>query len=233
MQIVARLYSAISHCDASQSGQQLVDEAAALYTGSIEAKADESDSSGSGKLLFALAQETCEAFNECNGYDDASLNEFILVSLGDMKRMIDSAVAEGFATAVVVAAFTAAAAKQDSPSIGCCDTDRHDDKEPEPRGIPGSSSQTVPCHYSLSRQETRSFPKFLFQNMESNADPAAASSGEGTRRFVCFGRPSKPACDQICLLDRAPRDRYRSTSEPLSAVPSIQKRYEEASHCYR
>jgi hypothetical protein len=90
MQVVARLNSAINHCQASHSGQQLVDEAAALFTGSIEGRAGEDDSSGSGKMLYALAQEFCEAFNECNGYDDASQNVFILASLGDIKRSIGS-----------------------------------------------------------------------------------------------------------------------------------------------
>jgi hypothetical protein len=90
MQIIARLRSAVSHCEASRSGQQLVDEAAAIFTGSIEGKAGQSDSKGSGKLLYALGQEFCEPFNECNAFSDASQNQFVLTSLTDMKRSISS-----------------------------------------------------------------------------------------------------------------------------------------------
>lgn len=90
MQIISRLESAISRCKATQSGQQFVDEAAALYAGSIEGKAGGGDSDGSGVMLFALGQEMCAEFDECQGYDDASLNEFILGSFRDMKRSISS-----------------------------------------------------------------------------------------------------------------------------------------------
>jgi len=90
MQVVAKLRSAISRCEANEPGLELVDQAAALFVGSIEGSYEGGDMDRSGKLLFALGKETCEAFDKCESHDDAAANEFILVSLRDMKRSISS-----------------------------------------------------------------------------------------------------------------------------------------------
>jgi hypothetical protein len=90
MQIVAKLRSAIQQCKTTQSGQKSIDQAAALFVGSIEGPALGGDPDGGGRMLFALAKEMCTAFGECADNNDASINEFILVSLSDMKRSIDA-----------------------------------------------------------------------------------------------------------------------------------------------
>lgn len=88
MQIVSRLRSAVQQCNSTKSGQQLVDEAAALFVGSIEGKELGGSSDLSGKMLFALGKETCKGFGKCESHDDAAVNEFVLVSLQDVKRSI-------------------------------------------------------------------------------------------------------------------------------------------------
>jgi hypothetical protein len=91
MQIAAKLRSSIARCKSSQSGVQLVDEAAALFVGSIEGPELGGDPNGSGKLLYALGKEMCKVFDKCEDEDDdAAANEFVLVSLRDMKRSMSS-----------------------------------------------------------------------------------------------------------------------------------------------
>lgn len=89
MQIVSKLRSAVEDCSKSQGGgQELIDEAAALFVGSIEGPSSGGDSGQSGKFLFALSKETCGAFDKCDDHEDATVNEFVLVSLRDIKRSI-------------------------------------------------------------------------------------------------------------------------------------------------
>ena len=90
MQIISRLRQAISQCRNEKTGQSLIDEAAALFVGSVEGPDVGGDPDGGGKLLFALGKETCHAFDKCESHDDSAANEFILFSLRDMKRSIAS-----------------------------------------------------------------------------------------------------------------------------------------------
>jgi Iap family predicted aminopeptidase len=75
---------------ATKSGQQYIDEASALFVASIEGQSTGGNPDLSGKLLYSLGKDTCDEFDKCESYDDAASNEFILVSLRDMKRLIKS-----------------------------------------------------------------------------------------------------------------------------------------------
>ena len=90
MHVVSHLRMAVSSCGTSQESLRLIDEAAALFVGSIEGPAIGGDIDRGGKLLFALGKETCGDFRKCESHEDSAANEFILVSLQDMKRSISS-----------------------------------------------------------------------------------------------------------------------------------------------
>jgi hypothetical protein len=57
---------------------------------SIKGQSTGGDPDLSGKLLYSLGKDTCDEFDKCESYDDAASNEFILVSLRDMKCSIKS-----------------------------------------------------------------------------------------------------------------------------------------------
>jgi len=95
LQIVSRLQLAIEECKATQGGHTLVDQAAALFIGSIEGSSIGGDEDSGGKLLFALGKETCDNFDKCESHDDAAANEFILFSMRDMKQSISSSDCDG------------------------------------------------------------------------------------------------------------------------------------------
>ena len=88
MQVVSKLRSAIGTCKetSGQPGQLQVDEAVALYVGSIEGPRSGGSSNGVGKMMFALAKETCADFNKCESHGDATVNSFLMFAFEDMKQ---------------------------------------------------------------------------------------------------------------------------------------------------
>ncbi|GKY91601.1 hypothetical protein MPSEU_000132000 [Mayamaea pseudoterrestris] len=90
MQIATKLRSSITLCKSSQNDITLVDQAAALFAGSIEGPDPGGDPDGSGKLMFALSKDMCRTFGKCEEGTDSAVNDFVLVSLRDMKRAMVS-----------------------------------------------------------------------------------------------------------------------------------------------
>lgn len=88
MQIVAKLQSALDQCQDAQQSLLLIDQAAALFVGSIEGPSPGGDVDLGGKLLFALGKEWCSQFGECESIEDSISNQFVLTSLTDMKQSI-------------------------------------------------------------------------------------------------------------------------------------------------
>ena len=90
MHVVGRLRQALSICEASKTGQAEVDEAVALFVGSMEGRAAGGDSTKNGKMMFALAKEVCKTFDRCESHGDATSNEFLMFAFDDMKQYFDS-----------------------------------------------------------------------------------------------------------------------------------------------
>jgi hypothetical protein len=91
MLVLGKLRDALNHCEAGTGGQLQLDEAAALFVGSMEGPTAGGDKTKNGKMLFALAKEVCEAFGKCESDGDASSNEVIMFALSDMKMQLDAA----------------------------------------------------------------------------------------------------------------------------------------------
>lgn len=101
VQVVSQLHSAIDVCKVSKSnvtnstvanaGQQNVDQAVALYIGSIEGPFSGGSTFGTGQLIYALAKEMCPYFNKCESQGDSDVNIYILFALSNMKESLDAA----------------------------------------------------------------------------------------------------------------------------------------------
>jgi Low iron-inducible periplasmic protein len=85
-----KLFEAINACHNDEDGVQLVDEAAALYIGSIEGPNEGGSEGNSGKMMYALAKEFCDEFNKCSNHIDAKANEIVLLVLDDFRDAIKS-----------------------------------------------------------------------------------------------------------------------------------------------
>lgn len=90
VQIVARLKVSLRLCADKKGGQQGVDEAVALYVGSMEGPFSGGDSFGSGQMMYSLAKDVCDAFDKCESHGDSSANIFLLFSLSNMKEDFDA-----------------------------------------------------------------------------------------------------------------------------------------------
>jgi len=98
--IHSRLEEAIQECnDHSQDlgsaslwefGQGKVDEAVALYIGSIEGPFSGGNPAAGGQLMYELAKEMCSFFNRCDSHGDADVNIDLLFAFAGMKENLDS-----------------------------------------------------------------------------------------------------------------------------------------------
>ena len=90
--IVGRLREAIDVCKSGTPpgfDKVLVDEAAALFVGSIEGSKSGGSSTNSGTMLMALGKEVCESFGTCATQGDSTANEFIMFAFSDMKEWFE------------------------------------------------------------------------------------------------------------------------------------------------
>lgn len=91
LQVVSRLRSAIQICRISNEAvkaQRSVDEAAALYVGSIEGPFSGGSATKSGQMLFALSKEMCIHFDTCEGHGDAEVNARLEFAFSSTKEAL-------------------------------------------------------------------------------------------------------------------------------------------------
>jgi hypothetical protein len=91
--IMARIQQALNSCDntGSQAGYaaSLVDQAAALFVGSIEGSTSGGSDTNSGTMLLSLGKEICPFFSEtCASHGDAVSNEFIMFSFASLQTWL-------------------------------------------------------------------------------------------------------------------------------------------------
>jgi hypothetical protein len=92
LQIVTLLSTATEMCkdpDNQDPPQFAVDAAVAFFVGSIEGPHSGGSQDLSGMSLFALAKEFCADFDKCQAKHIATVNEYMLFSLADMKQWFD------------------------------------------------------------------------------------------------------------------------------------------------
>jgi hypothetical protein len=87
--IIARLNSAITECLAGRGGHSQVDEAVAIFAGSIEGSQSGGSKDGSGVMLMSLGKETCEAFDKCETHGDSTSNQFLMFGFSGVKEFFD------------------------------------------------------------------------------------------------------------------------------------------------
>jgi hypothetical protein len=80
----------VTKCENKENGSLDIDEAAALFTGSLEGTETGGSEANSGVMMMALAKETCEAFGTCESNNDATSNEFLMFAFSDIKQWLDS-----------------------------------------------------------------------------------------------------------------------------------------------
>lgn len=88
--VVGRLRTALQSCSNDMDGRRYVDEAAALFTGSIEGRHSGGDPRKQGRLMYALAKDVCDAFGKCESHGDALSNEVVMFALSELKANLDS-----------------------------------------------------------------------------------------------------------------------------------------------
>jgi hypothetical protein len=74
------------------AGQEEVDQAVALYVGSIEGRISGGNPYGlygSGQMMYALAKEICRPLNSCETKGDSEANAFLLFAFSQMKESLD------------------------------------------------------------------------------------------------------------------------------------------------
>jgi hypothetical protein len=101
LQMHGLLRSAINLCnsnaanDQSQyngeavAGQVFVDQAVALYVGSIEGPYSRGSALSSGRMLYALGKELCPLFSTCDDHGDAYINVLLLFAFSTIKENLD------------------------------------------------------------------------------------------------------------------------------------------------
>lgn len=91
MQIVSKLRSAVGECRTGQQpGQLRVDEAVALFVGSIEGPRSGGAVGNVGRMMFALGKESCKDFGKCETHGDATVNEYLMFAFADLKQWLDA-----------------------------------------------------------------------------------------------------------------------------------------------
>lgn len=83
--VSSSLAKAVLECKLGNNGLPFIDEAAALFVGSIEGTQAGGSKDGSGVMLMSLAKEQCNNFKKCEEQGDAGSNEFILFAMSDIK----------------------------------------------------------------------------------------------------------------------------------------------------
>jgi hypothetical protein len=71
------------------AGQVFVDQAVALYVGSIEGPFSRGSALGSGRMMYALGKELCPLFSTCDQHGDAYINVLLLFGFSTMKENLD------------------------------------------------------------------------------------------------------------------------------------------------
>ena len=101
LQVHGMLWSAIDLCNENASkdqsdldgesiaGQEYVDQAVALYVGSIEGPFSRGSALGSGKMMYSLGKELCPHFSTCDQHGDAYINVLLLFGFSTMKENLD------------------------------------------------------------------------------------------------------------------------------------------------
>jgi hypothetical protein len=96
--IVAKLIDSIEACREVEAGSsdeldkasEYIDQAVALFVGSIEGSSSGGSLTDSGKFLMALGKEVCDRFGTCATQGDSTVNELILFDLSDMKEWFET-----------------------------------------------------------------------------------------------------------------------------------------------
>lgn len=91
LQVVAKLRSGVASCNGggSVAPSELVDEAVALFVGSIEGPFSGGSVSHSGRSLYAIGKEFCSLFNTCESHGDADANVKLQFAFSNMKEAFD------------------------------------------------------------------------------------------------------------------------------------------------
>ena len=83
------IQTAQNACANSQPGGPFIDNAVALFAGSIEGPSSGGSTTGSGVMLMGLGKEVCSSFlGACETTGDASANEFVLFAFADIKQWL-------------------------------------------------------------------------------------------------------------------------------------------------
>jgi hypothetical protein len=88
MEMSWRLASAIAKCKASLQGVYDLDNAVAVYVGSIESVVASGESPLGGQLIYSLATEMCSYFGTCTSSGDARVNEVLISAFNDTKAQL-------------------------------------------------------------------------------------------------------------------------------------------------
>jgi hypothetical protein len=101
--IHALLWSAIDECNTNLdgdkplnnlgegiAGQKYVDQAVALFVGSIEGPYSGGSPFGSGQMMYSLGVDICPYFSTCDIHGDSQSNIFLLFGFSSMKENLDN-----------------------------------------------------------------------------------------------------------------------------------------------
>lgn len=103
LQVLGRFEDAVGLCKSGGSGaddfgQSRVDEAVALYVGSIEGPLSGGSKDGGGQMLFSFAKEMCPLFDTCESHGDAAVNNLLLFAASNMKEGLDDKLCDKVST---------------------------------------------------------------------------------------------------------------------------------------